>query len=173
MSWHHGDYINLISAAGTAIAAAAAAVAAWLSFKSAKESQEQQRKSAKFEMERHLYELLQIDAQRANESVKGIDSMDWSYNQVANLTYAIESARKRLQAAIPQLDDEQIARFKSFFTEQLSHEVKAEMKEMGGLPDALYKTRGNCRESMELVDIFGNNKEFFGYDYLRDSDLED
>ena len=47
------------------------------------------------------------------------------------------------------------------------------MKEMGGLPDALYKTRGNCRESMELVDIFGNNKEFFGYDYLRDSDLED
>lgn len=173
MSWHHGDYINLISAVGTAIAAGAAAVAAWLSFESAKKSQEQQRSSARFEMERHLYELLHIDAQRANESVKGIDSIDWTYNQVANITYAIESARNRLQAATPQLDDEQIARFKSFFTEQLSHEVKAEMKEMGGLPDALYKPKWNWRESAELVEIFGKNKDFFGYDYLRDSDLED
>lgn len=173
MSWHHGDYIALISAAGTAIAAGAAAVAAGLSYKSAKESQEQQSKSARFEMERHLYELLLSDAKRANESVKGIDSIDWTYNQAANITYAIESARNRLEAAMPQLDDEQIARFKSFFTEQLSHEVKAELKEMGGLPDALYKPKENWRESGELAATFGKNKDFFGYEYLRDSDLDD
>ena len=124
-------------------------------------------------MERHLYELLLSDASRANDNVKGVESVDWTYGQAANITYAIESARKRIQAASPQLDDEQIARFKSFFAEQLSHEVKAEMKDMHGMPDALYKPKWDWRESSELVDIWGQNKDFFGYDYVRDSDLED
>lgn len=173
MDWNHQDYIALVAAVGTVVAAVAAAIAAGLSFKSAKESKEFQIQAARISLEKQLYDLLQSDAIRANDIVRGIQSHDWTFNQVANITYAIESARKRILAMMPPLDDDQILRFKSFFNEQLSHEIKTEMKNMTGPPDALYKSGENWRDSPDLVNIFEENKDFFGYDYVRDSDLED
>lgn len=161
MSWHHEDYISLFSAIGGVLSAAAAAFAAGLSLKVARESREQQKISAKFEMERHFYELLLSDATRSNDNGKGIESSEWTYAQAANITYAIESARKRLEAAMPQLDGEQIDRFKSFFIEQLSHEVKSELKDKVDTPDILYKPKWNWQESRELIRIWERNKVFF------------
>lgn len=155
------------------MSAGAAAYAAVQSRNSAKDSHQQQLETAKFERERHFYELLRSDAARANETVKAQDSSDWTYAQAANITYAIESARKRVESAIPLMNAEQIVQLKEYFKEQLSHEIKSEMKDILGMPDALYKPKYDWRESSELVQIWLLNKEFFGFDHFYDSDLDD
>lgn len=173
MSWHHEDYISFFAAIGGMVSAGAAAYAAIQSRNSAKDSHQQQMETARFERERHFYELLRSDAARANETVRALDSSDWSYAQAANITYAIESARNRVESAIPLMSSEQILQLKAYFKEQLSHEIKSEMKDILGMPDALYKPKYGWMESRELVEIWLINKEFFGFDHLYDSDLDD
>jgi len=163
LSWHHGDYIGLFSAIGGVVSAGAAAYAAVQSRKSARDSHLQQLEAARFERERHLYELLRSDAARANESVKTQDSSDWTYSQAANITYAIDSARNRINASSPYLAPEQISQLKSYLKEQLSHEIKSELNNDTKPPDAFYKPKEHWIESESLVDTWEVNKKFFDF----------
>ncbi|ENZ5479355.1 hypothetical protein ACGU0V_000853 [Serratia marcescens] len=163
MSWHHEDYIGLFSAIGGVVSAGAAAYAALQSHKSARDSRLQQLEAARVERERHLYELLRSDAARANESVKTQDSSDWTYSQASNITNAIDSARNRITASSPYLTPEQISQLKSYLKEQLSHEIKSELKNDTDPPDAFYKPKCNWRESESLVNTWKVNQKFFDF----------
>ncbi|MEG3112135.1 hypothetical protein SC127_15525 [Pantoea sp. T14] len=168
MSWHHGDYIDFFAAIGGVVSAGAAAYAAIQSRKTAKDSFNQQKESLKFERERHLIELIKADASKANESVKNAQGQDWSFTQAANVTYAIDSAKQRIKESSFNMLPEEIKRFKTFFKDQLSHEITTEMKEAHNMPDAFLKSHKGFKESREIIQLWMDNLRFF--DFLNETE---
>ncbi|EGT4354728.1 hypothetical protein SNN68_003886 [Cronobacter sakazakii] len=163
MSWHHGDYIDLISAVGTAIAAGAAAYAAVQSRKSAKDSFIQQQKSFKFERERHLHDLLRAEAMKANESVKNTKGQDWTFFQAANATYAIDAAKQIINSFHPKPSSEDIERYKLLFLDQLNYEITSEMNQAHNMPDGFWHSHKGFRESSEIIRLWLDNLRFFNF----------
>lgn len=163
MSWHHGDYIDLISAVGTAIAAGAAAYAAVQSRKSANDSFIQQQRSFKFERERHFHDLLRAQAMKANESVKNTKGQDWTFTQAANATYAIDAAKQIINSFDPQASPDDVERYKLLFLDQLNYEITSEMNQGHNMPDGFLNSHKGFIESREIFRLWLDNLRFFNF----------
>lgn len=166
MSWHHEDYLGLASAIGGVIAACAAAFAAIQSRISSKASLEQMQSNAAFERSRYLQDLLRSDANKVNGSINSDDSNDWTFNQIANITKAISSAKQRIIEISTLIDAAEVERFKEFFKNQISQEIMKELSEEEP-PSCIYKVKGDSSQGIQIYEIWSGNKEFFGFVMLR------
>ncbi|KJV49625.1 hypothetical protein VH86_03835 [Pantoea sp. BL1] len=176
MSWHHGDYIDLISAAGTLAAAIIAAYAASQSNKSARESRLSQEESRvhqedlhAFEREKHLYELLRSDAERANDNARRVYPSELSFFQASNVAHSLGSAKSRILEV--SADDEKLtSKYIRYFRDQLTEEVKAYMCEM--VPASLDRKEPTM-EQIEASSLWAASRRFFDFKYCDDEDLCD
>lgn len=176
MSWHHGDYIDLISAAGTLAAAIIAAYAASQSNKSARESrllQEESRVHQKelhaFEREKHLYELLRADAERANDNARQGYPSELSFSQASNLAHSLNSARNRI-IELADEDDKLINKYIRYFRQQLAEEVSSYMCVM--IPDSINQEEPTM-EQIDASSLWTVNRRFFQFRYCDAEDLSD
>lgn len=177
MSWHHGDYIELISAAGTMFAAIVAAYAASRSNKSAKESRLQQQETRlyqqelqNFEREKHLLELLKADADRANNNAQQGYPAELSFVQASNLAHSLHSAKVRIMEFVEGKTDASMRRFISYFRQQLTEEVNAYMCEE---PPLSIDRDEPTMEQMEAYHSWAECRRFFGFRYCSIEDLSD
>ncbi|AER32320.1 hypothetical protein [Pantoea ananatis] len=176
MSWHHGDYIDLISAAGTLAAAFIAAYAASQSNKSARESrllQEESRIHQKelhdFEREKHLYELLRADAERANDNARQGYPSELSFSQASNVAHSLASAKSRILEV--STDDKKLtSKYIRYFRDQLTEEVNAYMCDM--VPASI-DAKEPTMEQIEASSLWTASRRFFEFRYCDDEDLSD
>lgn len=177
LSWHHGDYIDLISATGTLAAAIIAAYAASQSNKSARESrllQEESRVHQKelhaFEREKHLYELLRADAERANDNARQGYPSELSFSQASNIALSLNSARSRIIEFANKNDDESLSKYIGYFRHQLAEEVSSYM--CVAIPDAINQEDPTV-EQIDASSLWIVNRQFFKFRYCEDEDLSD
>ena len=177
MSWHHGDYIDLVSAAGTLIAAVVAAYAASQSNKSAKESRLlqletriQQQELHKFEKEKHLYDLLKADAERANDNAKQGYPSELTFSQASNVAYALDSARNRIREFLNGNESLNADKYKRYFRQQLAEEVNAYFHEM--VPASLDR-KNPSQAQIESQSLWIINRRYFNFSVCEDEDLDD
>ncbi len=169
MSWHHSDYISLISAIGGMVAAGSAAFAAFQSNRSARESSKHQQELARFERNRYLRELLRLDALKASESLKSPNSDEWVFSQIANVANALESARLRILEATTENNDE-TSHFKKYFKSQLSHEITKALSH-DHPPECIHHSDGVTMTGLKVNTLWLRNKAFFNFSPLRLEDL--
>jgi len=169
LSWHHEDFIDLFAAIGGVVSAGAAAYAAIQSRKSANDSFKQQKELLRFEREMHLHNLLKSEAIKANESVKNTRGQDWTFLQVANATYAIDSAKQIIKSKSISYTEEEIEELKTFFLDQLCYEITSEMNEAHNMPDGFLDSHKGFRESRSVITLWLDNLRFFNF--LKDSQL--
>ena len=159
MSWHSGDWANFSVTVSSAIASAAAAYAAIISLKTTKAALKSQQESSLLEREIHTRELLKADASRANSSLNGVSGNDWSFNQVANIVGAIDSARKTIINARTFINEEAL---KSYFKDQLAYEITRELDQESP-PDSIFRPNGEIHLSFHIFYLWSSNKDFFDY----------
>ncbi|WP_312759467.1 hypothetical protein [Pantoea brenneri] len=176
MSWHHGDYINLISAVGTLAAAVIAMLAAFQSNKSARESRflqkdlmAHQEELHNFEREKHLYELLRSDADRANDNARQGYPAELSFSQASNLAHSLGSARSRI-LEVSAGDEKITLKYIRYFRDQLTEEVNAYMCDM--VPASIDRKEPTM-EQIEASSIWAVSRRFFQFRYCDDEDLSD
>ncbi|MEZ3498995.1 hypothetical protein [Pantoea sp. KPR_PJ] len=176
MSWHHEDYIDLISAAGTFGAAVIAMISAIQSHKSAKESRllqkdlmARQEELHNFEREKHLYELLQADAERANDNARQGYPSELSFSKASNVAHSLASARSRILEV--SADDKKLtSKYIRYFRDQLTEEVNAYMSDM--VPASIDPEEPTM-EQIEVSSLWTASRRFFEFRYCDDEDLSD
>lgn len=162
MSWHSGDWANFGIALTSAVAAVAASYAAFQSGRSAKESLRYQRDAVNFERERFLSEMLRSDAARANESVKGVELSQWSFDQVAEIAAAIDSAMNRIYESQSLFSPERIQQHKENFVNQLDEAIHWQLSQESA-PDAIFRPKGPAYLIVRPNGKWYRAKEFFGF----------
>ena len=105
MSWHHGDYIDLLSAIGGAASAAFAAYATWL----AKKSTELSRASVSETVRQGAISLLTAElvrlSERANSAVGDNSLLKQSYSALMEMITAIMYAKSAIDYSTINEDD--------------------------------------------------------------------
>jgi len=147
----------------SAIAAGAAAIAAFQSGKSANESLRQQKEAFHFERKKHFMDLLKADAAKANSCVQNTKGMDWSFDQAANVTYAVDSAKQMIKDASSSLSDCEMKKLKEYFKDQLCYEIISEMNQAQNLPDGFLGSHKGFQESRETTRLWLDNLRFFEF----------
>ncbi|AXH43453.1 hypothetical protein MZUP3_340 [Erwinia phage vB_EhrS_49] len=170
MSWHHEDYVSLIAAIGGLVSAVSAAYAARQSRQSAKESRLQQHEIARFERERHLYELLTADSVRANDNAKQAFPRELSFAQASNIAQALDSARHRIRDFTDADMDAAPEKYIKYFRQHLTEEVNSYLTDMA--PSAIDK-RDPSIEQIEAHSLWTTNRRYFSFRYVEDEDLSD
>lgn len=117
----------------------------------------------------HLHNLLKSEAIKANESVKNTRGQDWTFLQVANATYAIDSAKQIIKSKSISYTEEEIEELKTFFLDQLCYEITSEMNEAHNMPDGFLDSHKGFRESRSVITLWLDNLRFFNF--LKDSQL--
>lgn len=164
MSWHSGDWANFGIAFTSAISAVAASYAAFQSGRSAKESLKYQRDAVDFERERFLFEMLRSDAAKANECVKGIEPSSWSFEQVAEIAGAIDSARNRIIEAQSHFGEEKTEHYKEHFVNQLAEGIHWQLSQ-DSAPDAIFQPKGSAFLTIRPNGNWYRAKEYFGFNF--------
>lgn len=170
MSWHHEDYISLIAALGGVVSAVAAAYAANQSRKISFKALHQQEAVANFERAKHIQELLNTDAIRANDIAKSVYPNEMNFAQAANMSRALDSARVRIVNFSFAEKSRSMNSLKSYFIQLLSEEVSFYMK--GEMPYFLQGIDISI-DNAEVHDSWVNSRRFFNFRYCEDSDLSD
>ncbi|MFV9686626.1 hypothetical protein ACNY67_07005 [Pantoea sp. KXB45] len=163
MSWHSGDWANFTVTLMSAAAAVAAAIAAFQSGKSANEALNQQKNAFHFERNRHFMDLLKADAAKANTCVQNTKGIDWSFEQAANVTYAVDSAKQMIKDASSVISEVELDKLKEFFKDQLCYEIMSEMRQAKNMPDGFLHSHKGFRESREVIHLWIDNLRFFGF----------
>ncbi len=171
MSWHHEDYISLISAIGGMVAAASAAFAAVQSSRSAKTAYLHQKDVANFERIRHLRELLRLETARANETISNTNSEEWTQDQIANIVNALESSKQRIIEAKPYILEAEEKEMRSYVKSQLKNEIKKAFSK-DNPPKSISISGQVTPLSIETNARWRRNRSYFELDKVRLEDLK-
>ncbi|MCG7367373.1 hypothetical protein MHZ90_14715 [Pantoea sp. ACRSH] len=147
MSWHHGDYINLISALGAFASAAIALKATLSALKYQKVARENDLKKAEAEKKAALF--LRVEsvvmklADRANRCIGEDSSVKKSIPALQEFSHAIETACQIIRMSGLSEDEKKTIRFA--FDHILRPGLKYELIHLG----AFYMLKGDKVEGLE------------------------
>lgn len=141
MSWHHGDYIDLLSAIGGAASAAFAAYATWLAKKSTEISRQSVIETARQGRISLLTAELVRLSERANSVVDEKSLLKGGYSTLIEITTALSFANEAIKLATLSVVDkaEMKELFKRHIHPAIFHEVNTTI-ELQKNEDALQNT---------------------------------
>ncbi|WP_314984643.1 hypothetical protein RA290_05595 [Pantoea agglomerans] len=141
MSWHHGDYIDLLSAIGGAASAAFAAYATWLAKKSTEISRESVIETARQGRIALLTAELVRLSERANSVVDEKSLLKGGYSTLIEITTALGFAKEAIKLSTLSVIDkaEMTELFKRHIHPAIFYEVNT-ADELRKIDDAMQNT---------------------------------
>ncbi len=176
MSWHHEDYINLITSIGGLATAIFAYKSILESRKIAQSANEFQATANQREHHKFIYDSLKQRLDVVNKLVNGKDYNDWSFETAVSIANIIYSATEFIEQT-SQGNNHDLGVFKRYFLKNLEQPIRHVFETFDSEPDAFYKYEGNnhniVQHSQMAIMNWNASRKYFGYGPVSDQDLED
>ena len=145
----------------SAVAGVASAVAAALSFVVTCVGLKYQRKTLLEAMRKNVIDSLSYQAERANAFSSGKRDSEWSFQEFANIMFAIDTARN-IVARINESDGISRDEARMYFVSLLNQPILSSLKN-GSPPDGAFQNKGSISEGLEVINLWNPNAHFLGF----------
>ncbi|WP_241640742.1 hypothetical protein [Rosenbergiella epipactidis] len=176
MSWHHEDYINLVTSIGGLATAIFAYKSILESKKIAQSANTLQSTTNQREHHKFIYDELKQRLEVVNKLVNGKDYNDWTFETAVSIANMIYSATEFIEQT-SQASSHDLRIFKRYFLKNLEQPIRHVFETFDSEPDAFYRfenyNHNSVQHSQVAIANWNSSREYFGYGPVTDEDLAD